>query len=104
MSPNQAAYLCLVLAFTMSNLPFACGLPAPARLAAAQSKRTALRIMLWLILYVAWVAIAMLLESNIGGLTSKDWSIWPISIAFFAVLAFPGIVYRYLWRPGPRRR
>ncbi len=98
MSPDQAAYLCLVLAFAMSNLPFLCRLPAPGRLAAARSKFTAIRVMLWLVLYAAWIAITMLLESNPSSMMSRDWSIWPVSIAFFAVLAFPGIVYRYLWR------
>src|SRR5690606_2722190 len=58
----------------------------------------AIRIALWILLYGAWVAVASVLEGNTSAQVSKDWSFWPVSLAFFAVLAFPGIVYRYLWR------
>lgn len=87
MNPTQAAFLCLVLAFPMSNLPFA-----------GRSGSTAIRILWWLILYGAWIAATVALERISGIQAPKDWSLWPISIAFFAVLAFPSIVYRYLWR------
>lgn len=99
MNPDQAAYLCLVLAFLMSNLPFLGRRRAAPRPSAARPTYTSIRIMAWLLLYGAWIAMTMALERNMGAQVSKDWSIWPISVAFFAVLAFPGVVYHYLWRP-----
>lgn len=88
----QAVYLCLLLAFLLSNLPFVSGHRA------ARSKSTARRIAFWLLLYGTWIAAATVLEGSVSVQVSKDWSFWPISLAFFAVLAFPGIIYRYLWR------
>lgn len=91
MTPNQAAYLGLVLAVVLSNLPFVGGRRGERSLSAA-------RIVSWLVLYGAWIAATVILEKSVGAQVPQDWSIWPVSIAFFAVLAFPGIVYRYLWR------
>ncbi len=93
MSLTQAAYFCLLLAFLMSNLPFFSGGRA------VRSKATALRFASWLVLYGSWIAATTVLEQNVSTPIAKDWSFWPVSLAFFAVLAFPGVIYRYLWRP-----
>ena len=65
---------------------------------------TWIRIAVWLLLYAVWIVVTITVERNLGVLQPKDWSVWAISAAFFAVLAFPGVTYRYLWRPRRARR
>lgn len=99
MNLNQAAFFCLLLAFVLSNLPFVVrGSPALRRPSTRPSRSAAARIALWLISYAGWVFSVMWLGNDIGMVAAKDWSLWPVSAALFAVMAFPGIVYGYLWR------
>lgn len=93
MTRALAVYLCLLLAFLMPSLPFVGGHRA------VRSNSTARRIALWLMLYGVWIAATTVLEGSVSAQVSKDWSFWPISLVFFAVLAFPGVVYHCLWRP-----
>ena len=47
------------------------------------------------------MAATALFESALGKSTPKDWEAWAVSVALFAVLAFPGIVWRHLLnKPG----
>lgn len=99
MTPKQAALLCLLLAVFLSNLPFFCSSWLAWLSPKAATRSTAGRLVLWLLFYALWIAVTMVLESSsLGKLQPKDWSIWPVSIAFFAVLALPGVTYRYLWQ------
>ena len=95
MNPTQAALLCLLLAFLLSNLPFFDNRWF-ARLSPV-APTAWMRVCLWLLLYATWIVIAIGIENSLGKGPQKDWSVWAISLAFFAVLAFPGITYRYLW-------
>ena len=50
----------------------------------------------WAAGYALWMGGAALLDSAAGKLTDKNWEVWAITLALFAVLAFPGIVWRHL--------
>ena len=42
--------------------------------------------------------IALLLEKNAGQITPQGWEFYAITGAMFITLAFPGFVYRYLFK------
>jgi hypothetical protein len=90
MNSTQAAAVTLVLAIAFANLPFA-RLVAPRRWPAPLLDLTG-----WLICYGVWMGAAQMLESAMGKAAAMGWEVWAVSLALFAVLAFPGIVWRYL--------
>lgn len=93
MEALHAALLAAIAALLLANLPFVTSRP----LAGQAAKGTAQRLAEVLVLYACWMALCIFLEGKVGKVHDKDWSLWPISLAFFAVLTFPGVTYRYLW-------
>jgi len=93
---RTAAVAGLLLALALANLPFLTqrlfGFVALAR------KSHGARLLEWLALYAVWMALGTVLESQLHVPRPKTWQVWFISVFFFAVLAFPGITWRYLWR------
>jgi hypothetical protein len=85
MGTHSAALFALLVAALMANLPF-----ATARLA------TWMRLAGWLLLYFAWVAACAALQATSGIVAPLGWQGWFITSSFFAVLAFPGLTWRYL--------
>jgi hypothetical protein len=53
----------------------------------------------WLAAFGVWMGAGKLLAAAGGQAAPGSWEIWAINAALFAVLAFPGIVWRYLMRP-----
>lgn len=102
MNSKQAALLCLLLALLLSNLPFFGNRWFALLSPVATTRSTWIRIALWLLLYALWIAITIVLESSLGKVQPKDWSVWAISVAFFSVLGFPGVTYCYLWNARKR--
>jgi hypothetical protein len=79
------AVLNLAIAALLANLPFL-------RLLALRRWHPAANDFAgWVIGYLLWMAAAILLGGAAAG-----WEVWAITVALFAVLAFPGIVWRYL--------
>jgi hypothetical protein len=85
MGTHSAALFALLVAAPMANLPF-----ATSRLA------TWMRLAGWLLLYFAWVAACAALQATSGIVAPLGWQGWFITSSFFAVLAFPGLTWRYL--------
>lgn len=49
--------------------------------------------------YLVVGGLALALESHSHGTAySQGWEFYVVTVALFAVFAFPGFVYRYLWR------
>ena len=86
MHASAAAVLAVLAAVVLANLPFLAG----------ASKGTARRLAKFLALYAVWIAFCTVLDRQAGSPHAIDWSLWPVSLAFFAVLAFPGVTWRYL--------
>lgn len=42
--------------------------------------------------------VAWLLERKTGSVQHQNWEFYAITASLFLVFAFPGFVYRYLWR------
>ncbi|TFW21431.1 DUF2818 family protein [Duganella callida] len=78
--------LILMLACVLANLPFL-------RLTMVRRWHPAANDFAgWLAGYALWMTAASLL----GGAAGRNWEVWAITAALFAVLAFPGIVWRHL--------
>ena len=97
---SSAVWLVLLLALCGANLPFV----SRQRLLGLQLRRPkslALRLLEWLLLYLLVGAVGLVLEARIGQIAPQGWQFYAVTLAMFAVLAFPGFVLRYLWRRQP---
>ena len=89
--------LLLLLALAAANLPF-----VSQRLLGvwrtAQAKPFRLRLAELVILYFLIGALGLLLEKRAGQIAPQGWEFYAITATLFTTLAFPGFVYRYLFR------
>ncbi|MEJ7930961.1 DUF2818 family protein [Ramlibacter sp. AN1015] len=97
MSQTAAIWLVIVLALAAANLPFLTqrlfGL-VPLR----RPKSLSLRLVELLVLYVLVGAVGLLLERRAGQIAPQGWEFYAITGALFLTLAFPGFVWRYLYK------
>ncbi len=97
MNPTLGATVLLALSLVLANLPF-----LSQRLfgvIALKRKGLALRLLEVVVAYCVLGLIARLLESHLhGSLYKQGWEFYAITAALFVVLAYPGFVWRYLWR------
>lgn len=99
MSQGFAVWLVIGLAFCAANLPFLnqrlfCVLP----LAGGAPKTLAWRLLELVVLYFVVGGIALLLEQRAGQIAPQGWEFYAITGALFLTFAFPGFVYRHLFR------
>jgi hypothetical protein len=91
----------LLLALVLANLPFFSERILFLRAAPAAGKPLGWRLLELVILYFVTGAIAWLLESRAGQVHAQRWEFYAVTVCLFLVFAYPGYVYRYLWRkPG----
>nr|WP_315254662.1 DUF2818 family protein [uncultured Duganella sp.] len=83
----QTAALNLVIAVALANLPFLRLYTLPRWHPAANDFAG------WLTAYALWMGAA----AALGG-AATGWEVWAVTLALFAVLAFPGIVWRHLFK------
>lgn len=51
--------------------------------------------------YLLVAALAYLLEARGGPVHAQGWEFYAVTVSLFLVFAYPGFVYRFLWkRPG----
>ncbi len=96
---NQAMSVGLVvmLALLGANLPFVSDrLMAVYRLKVTKS--LALRLAELLVWYLVVGAIALFLEQQVGQIAPQGWEFYAITGTLFVTFAFPGFVYRYLFK------
>lgn len=93
-------WVLLIFAVLVSNLPwlgerFFFFFPPPGGL-----KRTWMRLLEWLVLYVLIGLVAVGLEQKAtGDRYAQDWEFYVVTLCLFVVFAIPGFVYRYQLRP-----
>jgi Protein of unknown function (DUF2818) len=96
-SSSVAAWTLVLLAFCAANLPF-----VSQRLMAVvplKSPKTAwLRLAELLVFYFVVGGIGLLLEQRMGQIAPQKWEFYAITGALFITFAFPGFVYRYLFK------
>lgn len=97
MTQTASIWLVLVLAFCAANLPF-----LTERFAGivplARGKSLALRLAELVLMYFVVGAIGLLLEQRAGQIAPQKWEFYAITGALFLTFAFPGFVWRYLYR------
>lgn len=97
MSQAASIWFVIALALAGANLPFLTqrlfGL-VPLR----APKSLAVRLGELVVLYFLVGAVGLLLEQRAGQIAPQGWEFYAITGALFLTLAFPGFVWRYLFK------
>jgi hypothetical protein len=96
-SQTASVWLVLVLAFCGANLPF-----ITQRLLGvvtlAGGKNLAMRLGELVLMYFIVGGVGLLLEKRAGQIAPQGWEFYAVTGALFLTFAFPGFVYRYLYK------
>jgi len=95
---NFSTTLLLIVAFIAANLPFLVERIFFVVQPKAGSKRFAWRLLELVVMFFVVGGIALLLEGKLGDIHMQNWEFYAVNAALFVVFAYPGFVYRYLWR------
>lgn len=95
---NFSTTLLLTLAFIAANLPFLVERIFFLIQPKTGSKNFAWRLFELVVLFFLVGGIALLLEGKLGDIHRQNWEFYVVNAALFVVFAYPGFVYRYLWR------
>ncbi|SUA89145.1 Protein of uncharacterised function (DUF2818) [Pandoraea pulmonicola] len=101
MSMSAGGMLVILLAVLGANLPFVNQRLFGVVLLKRAVKPLWLRLIEMLAAYFVVGALGYLVESGIGNVFPQGWEFYAITASLFVVFAFPGFVYRYLWRHRP---
>ena len=97
MSNTVSVWLVIVFALLAANLPF-----ANDRLfgviALRRPKPLALRLAELVLMYFIAGGLGLLLEQRAGQIAPQRWEFYAITGALFITFAFPGFIWRYLWK------
>jgi hypothetical protein len=99
MSQAASIWLVLVLAFLGANLPFL-SQRVLGVVALPQGKNLAIRLAELVAMYFLVGGIGLALEKHAGQIAPQRWEFYAVTGAMFLTLAFPGFVWRYLFRHG----
>jgi len=96
-SSSVAVWFVVLAAVVGANLPF-----VNSRLLAVLPlkfpKNLGLRLLELVVFYLLVGGVALLLEQRAGRIAPQGWEFYAITGALFITLAFPGFVYRYLYK------
>ena len=95
---NFSTTLLLILAFILANLPFLVERILFVAKPRAGKKNIGWRLLELTLMYFVVGGIGMLLESQSGDIHGQNWEFYAVNASLFVVFAYPGFVYRYLWR------
>jgi hypothetical protein len=97
MSQTSAIWAVIVLALVAANLPF-----LNDRLLAVVAlkfpKNLAIRLLELVLMYFIVGGLGLLLEQRVGRVAAQGWEFYAVTASFFLTLAFPGFVWRYLYK------
>lgn len=97
MTQTVSVWLVVGLALLAANLPFISNrLLLVYRLTGP--KVLAVRLVELVLWYFVVGGIALLLEQNVGQIAPQGWEFYAITATLFATFAFPGFVFRYLFK------
>jgi hypothetical protein len=94
---GASVWLVLVAALVAANLPFVTDRLFGV-LALPRGKNLALRLVELVALYLLVGGIGLLLEQRLGRIAPQGWEFFAVTGALFLTLAFPGFVWRYLYK------
>ena len=98
MTQTASIWLVLVLAFCAANLPFL-STRVLGVVALPHGKSLAVRLGELLLLYLLVGGIGLALEKRAGQISPQGWEFYAVTGALFLTFAFPGFVWRYLFKP-----
>ncbi|WP_309680723.1 DUF2818 family protein [Polaromonas sp.] len=97
MTQTTSVWLVVLLALLTANLPFVSN-----RLFAVLSLKTrknlAIRVGELVVWYLVTGALGLFLEQRSGQIAPQGWEFYAITGTLFITLAFPGFIYRYLFK------
>jgi hypothetical protein len=100
LSQTVSVWLVILAAVLAANLPF-----ANQRLLAVvpwrERKPLAVRFVELVVMYFLVGGLGLLLEKSAGQIAPQGWEFYAVTGALFITLAFPGFIWRYLWKHGP---
>lgn len=97
MNQTASVWLVVVLALLAANLPFISNrLLLVYRLAAP--KNLAVRLVELVFWYFLVGGVALLLEQRLGQIAPQGWEFYAVTGTLFITFAFPGFVFRYLFK------
>ena len=106
MTQSVAVWLLIALALLSANLPFLTEKVfalLPYRRGGAEAvKPFWLRLAEVLASYLIVGAVGFGFENSLGNRFSQGWQFYAITLCLYLVMAYPGFVYRYLYRRAPR--
>lgn len=97
MTQTASVWLVLLLAFCGANLPFLSDRLLGV-LALPGGKGLAVRLGELVAMYFVVGGIGLLLEKRMGQVASQGWEFYAVTGALFLTFAFPGFVWRYLFK------
>jgi hypothetical protein len=92
------ALIILALAFVAANLPFVLERRLFVLPPRGEDKSLAWRLLELVLMYFAIGGLAWLVEKNLGPVHPQRWEFYATTACLFLVFAYPGFVYRFLWR------
>ena len=99
MSGSQPAiYVLLLIALVAANLPFLLERKLFIFKPGARRKNFGWRLLEVTLLYFVVGALGLAIEARQGQIYPQKWEFYAITYCLFLVFAYPGFVYRYLWR------
>ncbi len=97
MGQTIPVWLVVIVSLLAANLPFMSGrFMAVVRL--TESKSLGLRLLELVLWYFIAGAVALGLEHRGGQIAAQGWEFYAITGTLFVTFAFPGFVYRYLFK------
>jgi Protein of unknown function (DUF2818) len=97
MSQTASVWLVVMLALLVANLPFISN-RLFAFYALGAPKSLALRLAELVVGYFLVGALGLFLEQRTGQIAQQGWEFYAITGTLFVTFAFPGFVYRYLFK------
>jgi hypothetical protein len=97
MTQTASVWLVVVLALLAANLPFVSN-RLFAVIPLARPKILAVRLTEMVFWYFVVGGIGLLLEQRAGQIAPQGWEFYAITATLFITFAFPGFVYRYLFK------
>jgi Protein of unknown function (DUF2818) len=99
-SQTLSVWLLLLVAICAANLPFV-NQRVLAVMPLRQAKSLAVRLVELVILYFLVGGLGLALEHRRGQIAPQGWEFYAITGTLFVTFAFPGFVYRYLFKHRP---
>lgn len=93
-----SSWLVIVLAILSANLSFVSERLFGVIPLKIKQKAFGVHLVEIFVFYVLTGMCAYFLELHVGNVFTQTWEFYVITFCFFIVLAFPGAIFRYLWK------